>query len=136
MHIHRKHSDTHRIHSDTAEFVFLGLFIFEMLLRMWALGIRIYMESSFNRFDSLVISLSAFEQVCWTQDKRMEDLINSIPNNPRSGPTSSPRPAPSASPSSGRSGFSGSSRSPCKYSAYKPSYFYWHTGLEIEPQVE
>ena len=61
--------------SDTAEFVFLGLFIFEMLLRMWALGIRIYMESSFNRFDSLVISLSAFEQV-WTQD-----LIDSIPNN-------------------------------------------------------
>ena len=70
--IHRKHSDTHRIHSDTAEFVFLGLFIFEMLLRMWALGIRIYMESSFNRFDSLVISLSAFEQVCWTQDKRID----------------------------------------------------------------
>ena len=55
-------------HSDTAEFVFLGLFIFEMLLRMWALGIRIYMESSFNRFDSLVISLSAFEQV-WTHFK-------------------------------------------------------------------
>ena len=54
--------------ADTAEFVFLGLFIFEMFLRMWALGPSIYMESSFNRFDSLVISLSAFEQV-WTHFK-------------------------------------------------------------------
>ena len=46
-----------------AEFFFLGLFIFEMLLRMWALGPRIYFESSFNRFDCLVISGSVFEVV-------------------------------------------------------------------------
>ena len=45
------------------EFFFLGLFIFEMLLRMWALGPRIYFESSFNRFDCLVISGSVFEVV-------------------------------------------------------------------------
>ena len=51
--------------SDVAEFFFLGLFIFEMLLRMWALGPRIYFESSFNRFDCLVISASVFE-VVWT----------------------------------------------------------------------
>ena len=49
--------------SDVAEFFFLGLFIFEMLLRMWALGPRIYFESSFNRFDCLVISGSVFEVV-------------------------------------------------------------------------
>lgn len=48
---------------DIAEFFFLGLFIFEMLLRMWALGPRIYFESSFNRFDCLVISGSVFEVV-------------------------------------------------------------------------
>ncbi len=54
--------------SDTAEFVFLGLFIFEMLLRMWALGPRIYFESSFNRFDCLVISGSVFE-VVWSHFK-------------------------------------------------------------------
>ena len=51
--------------TDIAEFFFLGLFIFEMLLRMWALGPRIYFESSFNRFDCLVISASVFE-VVWT----------------------------------------------------------------------
>ena len=45
------------------EFFFLALFIFEMLLRMWALGPRIYYESSFNRFDCLVISGSVFEVV-------------------------------------------------------------------------
>jgi hypothetical protein len=54
--------------SDVAEFFFLGLFIFEMLLRMWALGPRIYYESSFNRFDCLVISGSVFE-VVWTHFK-------------------------------------------------------------------
>jgi hypothetical protein len=54
--------------ADTTEFVFLGLFIFEMLLRMWALGLRIYFESSFNRFDCLVISGSVFE-VIWTHFK-------------------------------------------------------------------
>ncbi|XP_040581847.1 voltage-dependent calcium channel type A subunit alpha-1 isoform X6 [Lepeophtheirus salmonis] len=52
----------------TAEYVFLGLFIFEMFLRMWALGPRIYYESSFNRFDCLVISGSVFE-VVWTHFK-------------------------------------------------------------------
>eukprot|EP00094_Tigriopus_californicus_P003244 TCALIF_03120-PB protein Name:"Similar to cac Voltage-dependent calcium channel type A subunit alpha-1 (Drosophila melanogaster)" AED:0.11 eAED:0.11 QI:85/0.68/0.56/1/0.86/0.86/30/131/2029 len=52
----------------TTEFVFLGLFIFEMFLRMWALGLRIYFESSFNRFDCLVISGSVFE-VVWTHFK-------------------------------------------------------------------
>jgi len=50
---------------DYAEFVFLGLFITEMKIRMYALGPRIYFESSFNRFDCIVILASIFE-VCWT----------------------------------------------------------------------
>ena len=51
--------------SDYTEFVFLGLFITEMVVRMYALGPRIYFESSFNRFDCIVILASVFE-VCWT----------------------------------------------------------------------
>ncbi|XP_023224867.1 voltage-dependent calcium channel type A subunit alpha-1-like [Centruroides sculpturatus] len=48
-----------------AEFVFLGLFIFEMLVKMYALGPRIYFESAFNRFDCIVIAGSIFE-VVWS----------------------------------------------------------------------
>ena len=36
---------------DTAEYIFLIFFIFETLVRMWALGHHIYFESSFNRSD-------------------------------------------------------------------------------------
>ena len=50
--------------SDYAEFVFLGLFISEMIIRMYALGPLIYFESTFNRFDCIVIFASVFE-VCW-----------------------------------------------------------------------
>ncbi|CAL8143658.1 unnamed protein product [Orchesella dallaii] len=49
-----------------AEYGFLGLFIFEMLIKVYALGARIYFESSFNRFDSVVISGSIFE-VIWSE---------------------------------------------------------------------
>ncbi|XP_023288257.1 voltage-dependent calcium channel type A subunit alpha-1 [Orussus abietinus] len=48
-----------------AEFVFLGLFMMEMFIKMYALGPRIYFESSFNRFDCVVISGSIFE-VIWS----------------------------------------------------------------------
>ncbi|KAF0292815.1 Voltage-dependent calcium channel type A subunit alpha-1 [Amphibalanus amphitrite] len=50
------------------EFVFLGLFISEMLIKMYALGPRIYFESAFNRFDCVVISGSIFE-VVWSTIK-------------------------------------------------------------------
>ena len=50
---------------DYAEFVFLGLFITEMVVRMYALGPRIYFESTFNLFDCIVILASVFE-VIWT----------------------------------------------------------------------
>lgn len=40
----------------------------EMLIKMYALGPRIYFESSFNRFDCVVISGSIFE-VIWSEVK-------------------------------------------------------------------
>ncbi|XP_069690119.1 voltage-dependent calcium channel type A subunit alpha-1 isoform X27 [Periplaneta americana] len=52
-----------------AEFVFLGLFMLEMFIKMYALGPRIYFESSFNRFDCVVICGSIFE-VIWTEVKQ------------------------------------------------------------------
>ncbi|XP_065346993.1 voltage-dependent calcium channel type A subunit alpha-1 isoform X9 [Cloeon dipterum] len=51
-----------------AEYVFLGLFMMEMFIKMYALGPRIYFESSFNRFDCVVISGSIFE-VVWSELK-------------------------------------------------------------------
>ncbi|XP_034948347.1 voltage-dependent calcium channel type A subunit alpha-1 isoform X11 [Chelonus insularis] len=50
------------------EFVFLGLFMCEMFIKMYALGPRIYFESSFNRFDCVVILGSIFE-VIWSAVK-------------------------------------------------------------------
>lgn len=55
--------------ADIAEFVFLGLFMLEMFIKMYALGPRIYFESSFNRFDCVVICGSIFE-VIWTEVKQ------------------------------------------------------------------
>ncbi|XP_053950323.1 voltage-dependent calcium channel type A subunit alpha-1 isoform X4 [Anastrepha ludens] len=51
-----------------AEFSFLGLFMSEMFIKMYALGPRTYFESSFNRFDCVVISGSIFE-VIWSEVK-------------------------------------------------------------------
>nr|XP_018900706.1 PREDICTED: voltage-dependent calcium channel type A subunit alpha-1 [Bemisia tabaci] len=48
-----------------AEFVFLGIFMCEMFIKMYALGPRIYFESAFNRFDCVVILGSIFE-VIWS----------------------------------------------------------------------
>lgn len=38
-----------------AEFVFLGIFVGEVLLKLFALGYRTYFASKFNRFDCIVI---------------------------------------------------------------------------------
>ncbi|XP_035277462.1 voltage-dependent R-type calcium channel subunit alpha-1E-like [Anguilla anguilla] len=46
-----------------AEFVFLGLFLMEMFLKMYGLGLRLYFHSSFNCFDCGVIVGSIFEVV-------------------------------------------------------------------------
>jgi hypothetical protein len=42
---------------DIAEFVFLGLFVFEMLFKMYGLGVSQYFASSFNIFDFVVCIL-------------------------------------------------------------------------------
>ncbi|TNN64928.1 Voltage-dependent R-type calcium channel subunit alpha-1E [Liparis tanakae] len=49
--------------ADYAEFVFLGLFLAEMFLKMYGLGFRLYFHSSFNCFDCGVIVGSIFEVV-------------------------------------------------------------------------
>ncbi|KAL5968872.1 Voltage-dependent P/Q-type calcium channel subunit alpha-1A [Taenia solium] len=50
--------------SDLAEFVFLGLFLTEMLLKIFALGPFLYFQSSFNIFDCVVV-LASFFEVIW-----------------------------------------------------------------------
>ncbi|XP_069119459.1 voltage-dependent calcium channel type A subunit alpha-1-like isoform X4 [Argopecten irradians] len=50
------------------EFVFLAFFLMEMILKMYGLGIRIYLQSSFNIFDCVVIVGSIFE-VIWSEYK-------------------------------------------------------------------
>ena len=47
---------------------FLGAFIFEMLIRMYALGAYKYFGSAFNKFDTVVITGSVFE-VFWVHFK-------------------------------------------------------------------
>lgn len=54
--------------ADYAEFVFLALFMLEMFIKVYALGPRTYFDSSFNRFDCVVISGSIFE-VIWSAVK-------------------------------------------------------------------
>ncbi|XP_048029224.1 calcium channel, voltage-dependent, P/Q type, alpha 1A subunit, b isoform X14 [Megalobrama amblycephala] len=51
-----------------AEFIFLGLFMSEMLIKMYGLGTRPYFHSSFNCFDCTVIVGSIFE-VFWAMVK-------------------------------------------------------------------
>lgn len=55
----------HILFLDYAEFVFLGIFMLEMLIKMYALGAGVYFESAFNRFDCVVILGSIFE-VIWS----------------------------------------------------------------------
>ena len=47
-----------------AEFCFLGMFVFEMGIRMYALGLTTYFSSSFNRFDCIVI-IGSIVEVVW-----------------------------------------------------------------------
>ncbi|XP_031732907.1 calcium channel, voltage-dependent, P/Q type, alpha 1A subunit, b isoform X18 [Anarrhichthys ocellatus] len=51
-----------------AEFIFLGLFMSEMCIKMYGLGIQPYLHSSFNCFDCVVIVGSIFE-VVWATIK-------------------------------------------------------------------
>ncbi|RUS88185.1 hypothetical protein EGW08_004082 [Elysia chlorotica] len=51
------------------EYAFLGLFIFEMTIKMYALGVRIYFQSSFNIFDCVVI-VGSIVEVIWSEFKK------------------------------------------------------------------
>nr|AAO83841.1 voltage-dependent non-L-type calcium channel alpha-1 subunit isoform A [Lymnaea stagnalis] len=51
------------------EYAFLGLFIFEMSIKMYALGVRMYFQSSFNIFDCVVI-VGSIVEVIWSEFKR------------------------------------------------------------------
>ncbi|CAK9291753.1 unnamed protein product [Gordionus sp. m RMFG-2023] len=53
---------------ETTEYIFLALFIMEMSIKMYGLGIRTYFKSSFNKFDCIVIVGSIFE-VIWSHFK-------------------------------------------------------------------
>ncbi|XP_070176328.1 voltage-dependent calcium channel type A subunit alpha-1-like [Littorina saxatilis] len=61
---HYKQPDWHTQFLYISEFVFLGLFLCEMLIKMYGLGLRLYFQSSFNIFDCLVIVGSILE-VIW-----------------------------------------------------------------------
>lgn len=55
-----------RLSADFAEFVFLGIFLTEMFVKMYGLGRQAYLNSSFNCFDCIV-SPTARWQACWQQ---------------------------------------------------------------------
>ncbi|XP_041848653.1 voltage-dependent R-type calcium channel subunit alpha-1E-like isoform X3 [Melanotaenia boesemani] len=61
--VHHDQPDWLTIFLYYAEFVFLGLFLAEMFLKMYGLGFRLYFHSSFNCFDCGVIVGSIFEVV-------------------------------------------------------------------------
>ncbi|XP_072297751.1 voltage-dependent R-type calcium channel subunit alpha-1E-like isoform X2 [Eucyclogobius newberryi] len=61
--VHHNQPDWLTIFLYYAEFVFLGLFLAEMCLKMYGLGFRLYFHSSFNCFDCAVIIGSIFEVV-------------------------------------------------------------------------
>ncbi|XP_036409855.1 voltage-dependent R-type calcium channel subunit alpha-1E-like isoform X2 [Megalops cyprinoides] len=61
--VHHNQPDWLSVFLYYAEFVFLGLFLMEMFLKMYGLGLRLYFHSSFNCFDCGVIVGSIFEVV-------------------------------------------------------------------------
>nr|KAG5712091.1 hypothetical protein BaRGS_020817 [Batillaria attramentaria] len=60
-----------------SEFVFLGLFICEMLIKMYGLGIRLYFQSSFNIFDCFVI-VGSIVEVIWATFKEGQSFGISV----------------------------------------------------------
>ncbi|KAG7269325.1 hypothetical protein CRUP_031845 [Coryphaenoides rupestris] len=61
--VHHNQPDWLSVFLYYAEFVFLGLFLAEMFLKIYGLGCRLYFHSAFNRFDFGVIVGSIFEVV-------------------------------------------------------------------------
>ena len=103
--------------SDTAEYIFLVFFICETAVRMWAMGHRVYFESSFNRCPNaqkIAPKVSNFDSFSGLTAWSSVEVCSKW-----SGRTSSQKPARSASPSSELLDFSGSSRSPSKSTTWE-----------------
>ncbi|XP_055897179.1 voltage-dependent calcium channel type A subunit alpha-1-like isoform X2 [Biomphalaria glabrata] len=66
---HYNQPDWHTQFLYITEYAFLGLFIFEMSIKMYALGVRIYFQSSFNIFDCVVI-VGSIVEVIWSEFKK------------------------------------------------------------------
>ncbi|XP_076455033.1 voltage-dependent calcium channel type A subunit alpha-1-like [Babylonia areolata] len=65
---HYNQADWHTTFLFISEYVFLGLFIFEMLIKMYGLGVRMYFQSTFNIFDCMVI-VGSIVEVIWASFK-------------------------------------------------------------------
>ena len=50
-------------HHDIANFAFAVIFLFEMVVKMAALGLRGYLANAFNQFDCVVVCFSIVEVV-------------------------------------------------------------------------
>ncbi len=59
------------VYTDLAEFVFLGLFLIEMSLKMYGLGPRTYFHSSFNCFDFGVSNMLSYNNDMRDQQEYM-----------------------------------------------------------------
>ncbi|KAH9505340.1 hypothetical protein Btru_058406 [Bulinus truncatus] len=66
---HYNQPDWHTQFLYITEYAFLGLFIFEMSIKMYALGVRMYFQSSFNIFDCVVI-VGSIVEVIWSEFKK------------------------------------------------------------------
>uniref|UniRef100_W5KNP2 Voltage-dependent calcium channel type A subunit alpha-1 n=1 Tax=Astyanax mexicanus TaxID=7994 RepID=W5KNP2_ASTMX len=63
--VHHNQPEWLTILQDYAEFVFLGLFLAEMFLKMYGLGFRLYFHSSFNCFDCGQVIVGSIFEVVW-----------------------------------------------------------------------
>lgn len=79
----------HSFSIDYAEYVFLGLFMTEMLLKMYGLGFRLYFQSAFNIFDCVVtnpfvanlllsIYLNFYQLISNPPGRRLNSLFHGI----------------------------------------------------------
>ena len=62
---------------DVANIVFVVLFTLELLLKIFALGLRCYLHSLFNRFDLFVVVTSLME-VSSEKSKEVDSLIAKV----------------------------------------------------------
>ncbi|GAA54580.1 voltage-dependent calcium channel type A subunit alpha-1 [Clonorchis sinensis] len=64
-----------------AEYVFLGLFIAEMLLKMYGLKVHIYFESTFNIFDCAALPAASSVRELLRNTRENGPFLDSVPNS-------------------------------------------------------